>query len=145
MARGMPTALSPLVGSKSSSKASRTQNSCQNIPLLLKNNHGNLLIWARGWSVLSQLVTKHGLKCPSWATHISKALKCSVWWHGFVEGDIMQYLSDISPGETRFSLFLSPSLLLSSLSLPLCLCFSCSLSLTYPPPHTHSHSHTQDT
>ena len=70
------------------------------------------------------------------------------------KGDIMQYLSDISPGETPFSLFLPLSVSLSrsslSLSLSLCLCLSVFLSLFLSLSHTHTltitpHRATKDT
>ena len=66
----------------------------------------------------------------------------------------MQYLSDISPGETPFSLFLPLSVSLSrsslSLSLSLCLCLSVFLSLFLSLSHTHTltitpHRATKDT
>ena len=56
------------------------------------------------------------------------------------KGDIMQYLSDISPGETRFSLSLSPSLSFSVFSLSVSVFASVSLALS-PLSHTHTHTH----
>ena len=55
--------------------------------------------------------------------------------------DIMQYLSDVSPGETRFSLSLPLSLFLSLLSLCLFVSVSLAISLSLSHTHTHTHNH----